>query len=409
MISRRSFVNRAVACGLLAQLPRLGFAAAAGDSRFVLVILRGALDGLTAVPPYGDPAYAAARRELAIAPPGGSAGALALDATFGLHPALKSLHERFEKRELAVLHAVASPYRERSHFDGQNVLENGTPAPSGGTSGWLNRAIATLPPAGSKAQREMALALGQNVPLVLRGDAQVTSWAPSLLPEVEPDTLTRLADLYTADPLLAMRLNEATAIDALADEQMGADRSAGKAAARPGAGNIARLKLMASTAGKFLAAPDGPRIAVFDATGWDTHAQEGAATGQLAQRLDGLDSVLETLAVALQPVWQHSAIMVVTEFGRTVALNGTRGTDHGTGSCAFLLGGAVNGGRVIADWPGLSAPALYQGRDLRPTLDLRAAFKGILQQHYGIGTRQLEDAIFPSSTSARPVPDLLRT
>ena len=408
MISRRSFMNRALACGLLSQLPRLGFAAAAGDSRFVLVILRGALDGLTAAPPYGDPAYAAARRELAIASPRGSAGALELDSTFGLHPALKSLHQRFEKRELAVLHAVASPYRERSHFDGQNVLENGTPAPSGGASGWLNRAVAMLPPAAHGAPHELGLALGQNVPLVLRGDARVTSWAPSLLPEVEPDTLARLADLYTADPLLAMRLNEATAIDALADAQMGEERGARQAAARPGTGNIARLKLMASTAGKFLAAVDGPRIAVLDATGWDTHAQEGAATGQLAQRLEGLDSVLDTLAVALQPVWQHSAIMVVTEFGRTVALNGTRGTDHGTGTCAFLLGGAVNGGRVIADWPGLSANALYEGRDLKPTLDLRAVFKGILQQHYDISTRQLEDSIFPSSSSAHPVPDLLR-
>jgi uncharacterized protein (DUF1501 family) len=380
---------------------------AGGDSRLVLVILRGALDGLTAVPPYADPDYAAARRELAIPRPGGSAGALELDSTFGLHPSLKLLHERFRNRELTVVHAVASPYRERSHFDGQNVLENGTPAPTSGTSGWLNRALAALPPA-THPSHELGLALGQNIPLVLRGDERVTSWAPSLLPEVEPDTLTRLADLYAADAVLAMRLQEATAIDALADEQMGAGRGAGKAGARPGAGNVTRLKLMATTAGKLLSAADGPRIAVFDATGWDTHAQEGASTGQLAQRLDGLDGVLDVLATALQPVWKQSAILIVTEFGRTVALNGTRGTDHGTGTCAFLLGGAVNGGRVLADWPGLASRALYQGRDLKPTLDLRAVFKGVLQQHFAIGARQLEDAVFPSSSGARPVPDLLR-
>jgi uncharacterized protein (DUF1501 family) len=165
---------------------------------------------------------------------------------------------------------------------------------------------------------------------------------------------------------------------------------------------------MASTAGKLLSAADGPRIAVFDATGWDTHAQEGASTGQLAQRLDGLDGVLDTLASALQPVWKHSAVLVVTEFGRTVALNGTRGTDHGTGTCAFLLGGAVNGGRVLADWPGLAGRSLYEGRDLKPTLDLRAVFKGVLAQHFAISERQLGDSVFPSSPSARPVPDLPR-
>ena len=165
---------------------------------------------------------------------------------------------------------------------------------------------------------------------------------------------------------------------------------------------------MANTAGKLLVAENGPRIAVFDATGWDTHAQEGGATGQLAQRLEGLDAVLDTLVSALQPAWKRSVIVVATEFGRTVALNGTRGTDHGTGTCALVLGGAVNGGRVIADWPGLNARALYEGRDLKPTTDLRAVFKGVLQQHYDISTRVLDDVVFPSSAGAAPIPDLLR-
>ena len=196
MISRRIFMNRAAACGLLTQLPALSFAAADSESRLVLVILRGALDGLTAVPPFGDPDYASARRELAIPTPGTSGGALALDATFGLHPSLTQLQQRFQRGELAVIHAAASPYRERSHFDGQNVLENGTPQPSGSASGWLNRAIAAIPASSARGQHDLGLALGQNVPLVLRGEQRVTSWAPSLLPEVEPDTLARLADLY---------------------------------------------------------------------------------------------------------------------------------------------------------------------------------------------------------------------
>ena len=358
MTSRRAFVSGALAAGAAAMLPRCVFADAATDARFVLVILRGALDGLAAVPAYGDGAYASKRGALAITAP-----QLKLDGMFALNPSLPQLHERFQSKELIVLHAVASPYRERSHFDGQDLLENGTSAPKSAHDGWLNRALPLLPEAKQRATDRVALALAQNVPLVLRGDARVGSWAPSRLPDTDSDTLQRIADLYSTDEYFASRLQSALAADSVVGEGEGM-----------GAGRrdpLNALNTVAAAAGKFLAAADGPRIAVLEATGWDTHANQGAERGQLANRLRGLDQALSSLRTGLAGAWARSAVLVVTEFGRTVAVNGTGGTDHGTATCAFLVGGAVAGGRVVADWPGLASSALYEGRDLRPTLDLR--------------------------------------
>ena len=399
--SRRRFLGLGLGAGatLAAGLPGLSFAAAgAGEARLVVVILRGAVDGLAAAPPYGDPDYAAARGAIAIAPPAAAHGALDLDGFFGLHPALPLLHERYRAGELVVVHATASPYRERSHFDGQNVLENGGAQPSGAASGWLNRALAALP--GGAGQ---GLALGQNVPLSLRGPVPVGSWAPSALPEVESELVTRLRDLHSADPTLSARLDEATRIGALAS----AEGAGGAAAPQPAArgANVERLKAVAGTAGRMLAAEGGPRVAVMDAGGWDTHAGEGGAEGQLAGRLHVLDLVLAALRDGLGVHWASSAVLVCTEFGRTVEINGTRGTDHGTGAAAFVVGGAVHGGRVLADWPGLAAQQRLDGRDLRPTTDLRSIAKGLLADHLRLPPRALE-SVFPGSTA--PARDLIR-
>jgi uncharacterized protein (DUF1501 family) len=398
MRTRREFLALTARLGagaaLLHGLPGVSFAAATGSPPFVVVILRGALDGLSAVPPFGDPGYAAARGPIAIARPGEAHGALDLDGFFGLHPALPLLGERWHAGELLVVHATASAYRERSHFDGQNVLENGGDRPSGTASGWLNRALGALAGRGVDG-----LALGQNVPLILRGPVPVGSWAPSRLPEVEPELLTRLRDLYSQDDALSARLDEATRIGALADEQTGGT-------VPRGAGNE-RLKLIAQTAGQLIAAPNGPRIAVFDATGWDTHAAEGGAEGTLAARLTGLDQVLDALRRGLGPEWARTAVLVCTEFGRTVEVNGTRGTDHGTGAAAWLLGGAVRGGRVLADWPGLALAQRHEGRDLRATTDLRGVAKGLLKDHLGIGEPALAE-VFPSSERVAPIKDLVR-
>jgi uncharacterized protein (DUF1501 family) len=321
---------------------------------------------------------------------------------FALHPSFTALRERFAAKELIVFHAVASPYRERSHFDGQDLLENGTSTPKAAHDGWLNRVLPLLPAAKQRATDRIALALAQNVPLVLRGDARVGSWAPSRLPETDTDTLQRIADLYSTDEYFASRLQAALAADQVADEGAGEGMSAGRRDPLNG------LNTVAAAAGKFLAAADGPRIAVLEATGWDTHANQGAERGQLANRLRGLDLALDSLRTQLGAAWARSAVLVVTEFGRTVAVNGTGGTDHGTATCAFLAGGAVTGGRVVADWPGLANSALYEGRDLRPTTDLRSILKGVLAAHLGAGESGLEEKVFPASRAARPLEGLVK-
>jgi uncharacterized protein (DUF1501 family) len=393
IMQRRRFLLGAGALAASAAIPEVLFAHTGGSSRLVVVILRGALDGLAAVPPYGDPDYATLHRELAIAAPGGTDGALALDNTFGLHPALAYLHERFTAGELIVFNAVASPYRDRSHFDGQNVLENGLAKPIGSADGWLNRALAALPTSGRAADR--AVAVSQNVPLILRGAAAVISKSPQATPDVDEDLLARLADLYSKDDWFSARLSEAVQTDKMVD---GAGR----------AGYPDRVTAVARMAANLMRSDGGPEIAVIEAGGWDTHANQGGAKGVLAARLGGLDKALKTLADELGPWWPQTAVLVVTEFGRTAAVNGTRGTDHGTGGCAFLVGGAVRGGQVIADWPGLRRTALLDNRDLKPTLDLRSVFKTVLDEHMHVDANTLAKRVFPDSSGARPLSGLIR-
>jgi len=414
-LHRRRFLQLGLAAGGAVLGARYAFAApGATDARFVFIILRGALDGLSAVPPVGDPDYARLREQLAIGIPGTADGALALNAQFGLHPGLPFVHEAFTAREALVFHALATPYRERSHFDGQDVLESGLSRPHATPIGWLNRAVAALP-AGAAHGAQLGVALGQNVPLVLRGPAPIASWSPSKLPAIDDDTLQRIADRYVNDPLLSQRLADALATDRVAAEATAssaasAPMTAGEsgvmrastipaAGAAPTAGMPAQapgryLEVVSAAAG-FLKREDGPAVAVFDTTGWDTHFNEGGAQGQLRQRLGALDAALRIFKETLGDTWSRTVVLVATEFGRTAAANGTRGTDHGTGAAALLLGGAINGGRVVVDWPGLSARALYQGRDLRATMDLRSVIKSVLRDHLRISARTLDAQVFP--------------
>jgi uncharacterized protein (DUF1501 family) len=409
---RREFLNlTALAAGGAFLTSRVVFARPEEDeTRLVVVIMRGALDGLAAVPPYGDRDYPALRRDFALRPPGEKGGALALDGFFGLHPSLAFLGQCYAARELTVFHALASPYRDRSHFDGQDVLESGTPRPHASQTGWLNRALTVAP---GRGQREAGVALGQNVPLVMRGPAAVASWSPSKLTALDDDTLARLTDLYAGDALLSARLADALASNAIAAESAGdgAMSAIGNppAANNAPAANTARYAEVVRAAAGFLRQEDGPRVAVFDTTGWDTHANEGGAEGQLAGRLAALDGGLATLKQGLGPAWNHTAVLLITEFGRTAAINGTRGTDHGTATMALLVGGAVAGGRVVSNWPGLSPRALYQGRDLAPTLDLRSVLKGLLEEHVGVPAPALEKTVFPDSRGAKPLRGLLRS
>ncbi len=387
MVNRRDIL-RAAGAGLVASsIPGLALASAQTDARFVLVILRGAADGLAIAPPYGDGSYAKVRGELALS----AREVNKLDGFFGLHPALADIHDQYRKRQALIVHAVASPYRERSHFDGQDVLENGAAGVGLLRDGWLNRALAPL---GGSLGNEVAIAMAQNTPLVLRGDNSVTSWAPSALPDAEDSTIDRLQDLYAGDEFFATRLVQALDAQAIAEADAGMSRMNTR-------GNEAQqIQTMASATARFLRAKDGPRIAVLEAGGWDTHANQGTTTGALANRFEGLDAGVRTLREELGDTWSRTVVAIVTEFGRTVAVNGTRGTDHGTASAAILVGGAVAGGRVLADWPGLRSSELHQGRDLRPTTDLRSVFKGVLADHLELADAQLETSVFPDSAAA---------
>src|SRR5687768_4826883 len=419
-LSRRAFLESSLFAGASTLMAsRLAFASAPTDARFVFVLLRGALDGLSAVPPVGDPDYAGLRGQIALAKSGEGA-ALPLEGPFALHPALGFLHQSYVAKELAVLHAVASPYRERSHFDAQNVLESGDQRPHGSTSGWMNRALTALPAGKS---REAGVALGANVPLAMRGPAEVASWSPTRIAALDETTLARITDLYARDPVLSRRLADALQSDAIAQEAQAAALEEARAEAgadvpvmnlpaptdaREKRNYNARYAETARAAAGFLKRDDCPRVAMFDTSGWDTHANEGGATGQLALRLRGLDAALAALKESLGPVWRRTVVLVATEFGRTAAINGTRGTDHGTGAAAFLLGGAVNGGRVIADWPGLSRANLLENRDLRPTRDLRSVMKAILHEHLGVSIAALDAKVFPGSGAVRATDGLVR-
>jgi uncharacterized protein (DUF1501 family) len=390
-MDRRMFLGTSATLTLFGALADRAFAAATDDQRFVLVLLRGGLDGIAAAPPYGEGRYRSLRGPLALAAPGDEGGVLALDGLFGLHPSLPNLHALYRAGELMLVHAVASPYRERSHFDGQKVLEAGGTSPSTSAGGWLNRALTAL---AEESFGRDAIALADTVPLVLRGPAAVSSWAPSRLPDSDEDTLARIRLMYeAADPELAARLHDA----------LGARDMAGTAGMDGGGQRGNQLAPLTTAAARFLAAEDGPRIAVIEAGGWDTHANQGGANGALAIRLGQLDTALDSLRSGLGPAWEKTTMAVVTEFGRTVAANGTRGTDHGTAGSAFIAGGAVAGGRVVADWPGLGERDLYEGRDLMPTLDLRAVFKGILAGQYALSARALESTVFPDSETIEPI------
>ena len=400
MVSRRDILRFAGTAAMVSGIPGLTLARADSDARFVLVILRGAADGLAIAAPYGDGNYRKIRGELALPAPGDSGGLNKLDGLFGLHPSLPNIYEQYREDQALIVHAVASPYRERSHFDGQDILENGAAQVGSLRDGWLNRA---LEPLGGALGDEVAIAMAQNTPLVLRGDNSVTSWAPSQLPDAEESTLRRLQDLYASDEFFATRLTQALDAQAIADGEagMGQMRSRGN--------DAEQLRTLMQAAARFLTAEDGPQIAVLEAGGWDTHANQGTMTGSLANRLEGLDNGLLTLQRGLGDAWSKTIVAVVTEFGRTVAVNGTRGTDHGTASAAILLGGAVAGGRVVTDWPGLRGADLYQGRDLQPTTDMRSVFKAVLAEHLELPETHLESVVFPDSKSAPPMRDIVRS
>jgi uncharacterized protein (DUF1501 family) len=382
MMSRRQFLNFAAAgAGAILVSPHMAFARVETDRRFVFVIQRGAADGLNIVVPYAEPSYASLRGALAIDP----ATATKLNGTFALHPSLAETAKMYASGQALFVHAVASPYRDRSHFDGQNVLETGGTSAYQVKDGWLNRLVAMMP-----ATHENAIAFAPTVPMALRGKADVTSYAPSGLPQAPDDLLMRVSDLYNQDAQLRP----------LWESAMTARGLAGDAGARQDPASLGKL------AASFLSRDDGPRIAMIETGGWDTHS---AQNPRLANQLKALDTMLASLRDGLGPLWGKTTVLVATEFGRTAAANGTGGTDHGQGSVAMVVGGAVNGGRVIADWPGLKPNELYQGRDLRPTTGLDAVIAGAASESLGLDPHRTATALFAQAGSTQPMTGLIRS
>jgi uncharacterized protein (DUF1501 family) len=408
--SRREALIGAGALFAWTQMPKLA-RAEGRDPRLLVIVLRGALDGLGAVAPVGDPDWIGLRGDRALVLDG-KTPALPLDSFFALNPAMPNLHRLYKARQACIVHATATPYRDRSHFDGQDVLESGVARPGAIDTGWLNRALVALASEGrvNLGGSRAALGVGAVTPLVVRGQAPVMSWVPQKLLPASADTQARLLDLYQhTDPKLAAALEARMRLAALGGaEGLDDPMSDGASLLPPG---IARVRAFvagaAGTAARFLAAADGPRVGAASFVGWDTHINEGAASGQLANLLGALDGALAAIETNMGDAWHETVVAVVTEFGRTAHINGTEGTDHGTGTVAFLAGGALQGGRVVADWPGLKAAQLYEGRDLKPTTDLRAVLKGLLRDHLRVEESVLANTVFPDSAEVVPTAGLV--
>ena len=396
MLTRRTVIRGMAASALAgAVVPmRAVLATVPSDKRLVVVILRGGLDGLHAAPPWSDKRYRQLRPNIALPAPGDDGGAIDLDGSFGLHPALAPFAELYRQKQFAIIPAVATGYRKRSHFDGQNVLENGTDRPFGANDGWLNRAMSALD---ADAGRRLGLAVGHAVPLILRGATRVRTWAPSVMPKVDDDLLNWLSANYAGDPLFKKAFEQAR----------GSDVATLSSTGKTGLGAIRRPKFqhVAGPAGTLLAQANGARIAVLEIGGWDTHTNQA---NRLNRRLADLAAGARVLQNSLGAAWQKTAVVVISEFGRTVAENGSRGTDHGVGGVAFVFGGAIAGGRVLGRWPGLGGSALYEGRDVMPANDYRGIMKGLLSDHLGLTEALLEERIFPNSRSATPIEGLIR-
>ena len=402
--SRRELLLASGTLFAWAYLPKVA-RAEGRDPRLLVIVLRGALDGLAAVAPVGDPEWARLRGDKALTLDG-KRPALPLDSFFALNPAMPNLHRLYKSGAATIVHAAATPYRERSHFDGQDVLESGLAKPGATDTGWLNRALASLQSGGRAGTGGRgAFGMGPIAPLVVRGPAPVLSWTPRRLPPAGEDTTMRLLDLDRhADPALARVLEERLGLAAIA-------RAGGMDGETPRAAGALQVRAYfaesAGSAATFLARPDGPRIGALAFDGWDTHADEGAMSGRLANLLGALDGAIAAIETEMKEAWRETVVAVITEFGRTARINGTDGTDHGTATVALLAGGALRGGRVVADWPGLKPTALHEGRDLKPTTDLRAVLKGLLKDHLRVDDAALASKVFPDSGAAKPMAGLL--
>lgn len=421
VMNRRSLLGLGASLGISVNFfGSQAFAASEGDlarKKLVVVICRGGMDGLSVSPPVGDANYAALRGSIALKPD----QVLKLDETFGLHPALKTVHALAQQGQARIAPAIASPDRARSHFEAQDVLETGAAHVYGTETGWLNRTLEALAP----ARKVEGLSVGTTAPLILRGKVQAASWSPGKGVDETARLPTLLQDLYKNDPMLGPAFARGLETETMAQQAMTAMAAtpamnemaastpamAGSASMSPTmandrqnrAGSEAARKL-GSTLGGFMTQAGGPQIAAISLDGFDTHAGQ---LGQIATRLTYMDAVLAGLHTGLGAEWKNTVVIAVTEFGRTARVNGTGGTDHGTASTGLILGGALKKGGIVGDWPGLAQTALFENRDTAPTLDMRGLFKGVLADHIGVDRAVLESKVFPDSANARPVTGLV--
>lgn len=372
-MKRREFLGMgAYLLGASAFAPAIAFANIASDARFIFIIQRGAADGLNSLIPYGDPNYTKLRPELAIK------DGQKLDGMFALHPALQNIGTLYAQNQALLVHATASPYRERSHFDGQNILEGGFSRAYQSEDGWINRFLAMAPHNGADP-----IAFAPTIPLALRGKNSVTSYYPSQMPQANDDFLSRIGAMYENDPQLYNLWLKAAAL-----KDMGAID-----------GNLNPQKI-GQMVGEFMNKPNGARFAMLETTGWDTHSAQNT---RLQNGLKSLDDLIGAIKTNLGDNWQNTTILIATEFGRTAAQNGTNGTDHGTASCAYLLGGAIKKSKIIADWPGLGAGNLYENRDLKPTTDLFGFICASLGQTYNIEPQKIAQNVFGLAGAIKPI------
>ncbi len=383
-LNRRSLLLAGCAASLISVAPSARAATPQSQGKkIVIIILRGAMDGMAALPKVDDPDIRAHRGAL-IDP-----NAIALSDGFALHSAMPALAAMYKSSEAAFVPAIAGPYRERSHFEAQDLLECGG-VKSVSDDGWLNRALQKAPAAYS------AVSIGPSQPLILRGaSTHTSSWSPAVLPQASDDTLNRLMELYEGDPVLKASLSAALADNAVAGAMNGERGMSGG-----GRGGPAQYTPQLQAAGKFLSQAEGPEIAVVSLEGWDTHAGQNPA---LLQRFTALDAGMKALKETLGETWKKTAVMAISEFGRTVRINGAQGTDHGTGGLAILAGGAIKGGRMYGDWPTLKPSALFENRDLMPAVDARSMFKGLLRDQLGWSASDLDGKVFPDSATAKPM------
>jgi uncharacterized protein (DUF1501 family) len=372
LLSRRGFLAGACCAAAAPVLTPVSFAAMPGDNRFVTIILRGAMDGLDLVQPYGDPAYAGLRPKLGLTP---GSGLLDLDGFFGLHPAASALMPLWQAGELSFAHAVSTPYRDqRSHFDGQDVLESGG---IGGSqrSGWLNRTLSVMP----RSETRKAIDINASLELILTGPNETDSWSSQSNFALAEDEMSFLDRLYAGDEAFARAMQEAKRTDMSADALYGEEKR--------GSGTAEMAKL----AGGMLR--EEYRIASFSINGWDTHLGQ---KGQFSKAAGSLATAIVTLKQTLgEEAWKKTVVLAMTEFGRTARENGTGGTDHGTGGLAILAGGAIPGGKVLGQWPGLSPDKLLDNRDLMPTGDVREVAAAMLYRQFGVDPNNLTSKVFP--------------